>query len=75
MINGIVQSVAYSILKCLNLPGFPLPACQPAVRPGYAKCTAPEVSHNRGNCSGFTKLLIVLINVCPLCYGDSFYPL
>ena len=32
-------------------------ACQPAVRPGCARCTAPETSHNKGNCAGFTKML------------------
>ena len=31
--------------------------CQPAVRPGCARCTAPEISHNKGNGGGFTKML------------------
>ena len=29
----------------------------PAVRPGYARCRAPEISHDKGNGSGFTKML------------------
>ena len=36
------------------------PAMQPAIRPTTAKCTAPEISHNKGNCGGFTKLLLRL---------------
>ena len=34
-----------------------LPTCMPAVRPGCARCRAPEISHNKGNDSGFTKML------------------
>ena len=38
-----------------------LPACQPtsqpAVRPGCTTCKAPEISHDKGNGSGFTKML------------------
>ena len=34
-----------------------LPACQPAVRPGCARCRAPEISHDKGNGGGFTKML------------------
>ena len=30
---------------------------QPAVRPGCARCRAPEISHNKGNGGGFTKIL------------------
>ena len=33
------------------------PACQPAVRPGCARCRAPEISHDKGNGSGFMKML------------------
>ena len=33
------------------------PASQPAVRPGYARCRAPEISHDKGNGGGFTKML------------------
>ena len=33
------------------------PACLPAVRPGCARCRAPEISHNKGNGGGFTKML------------------
>ena len=31
--------------------------CQPAVRPGCARCKAPEISHDKGNGSEFTKML------------------
>ena len=31
--------------------------CQPAVRLGSATCRAPEISCNKGNGSGFTKIL------------------
>ena len=34
-----------------------LPACQPAVRPGCARCRVPEISHDKGNGGGFTKML------------------
>ena len=38
-----------------------LPACLsaflPAVRPGCARCRAPEISHDKGNGGGFTKML------------------
>ena len=33
------------------------PACLPAVRPSCARCRAPEISHDKGNGSGFTKML------------------
>ena len=32
-----------------------LPACLPAVRPGCARCRAPEISHGKGNGGRFTK--------------------
>ena len=48
-------------LKISNSPVFrltaSLPACQPAVRPGCARCRAPEISHNKGNGGAFTKIL------------------
>ena len=31
--------------------------CQPAVRPGCTRCRAPEISHDKGNGGGFTKML------------------
>ena len=34
-----------------------LPASLPAVRPGCARCRAPEISHDKGNGGGFTKML------------------
>ena len=33
------------------------PASQPAIRPGSARCMAPDLSHNKGNHVGFTKML------------------
>ena len=33
------------------------PASQPAVRPGCARCRAPEISHDKDNGGGFTKML------------------
>ena len=35
-------------------------ASLPAVRPGCARCMAPDFSHNKGNHVGFTKLLFRL---------------
>ena len=32
------------------------PACQPNVRPGCDRCTAPEIKHSKGNPVAFTKL-------------------
>ena len=34
-----------------------LPASLPAVRPGCARCRAPEISHDKGNGGGYTKML------------------
>ena len=38
-----------------------LPACQlasqPAVKPSCARCRAPEISHDKGNGGGLTKML------------------
>ena len=47
------------------------PASQPAVRPGCARCRAPEISHDKGNGGGFTKMLF---RRRPLRHGDSFCP-
>ena len=33
------------------------PASQPAVRPGCARCRAPEISHDKDNGGGFMKML------------------
>ena len=30
---------------------------QPAIRPGCARCRAPEISHDKGNGGEFTKML------------------
>ena len=32
-------------------------ACLPAIRPGCTRCRDPEISHNKGNGGGFTKIL------------------
>ena len=32
-------------------------ACLPAIRPSCVRCRAPEISHDKGNGSGFTKML------------------
>ena len=32
-------------------------ACQPAIRPGCARCRAPEVSHNKCNGGELMKIL------------------
>lgn len=45
-----------------------LSACLPAIRPGSARCTDPEISHNTGNLGRFTKLLFQLMQ------HDSLYP-
>ena len=44
---------------CLYFISLPAsqPACQPAVRPGYARCRAPEISHDKGNGGRFTEML------------------
>ena len=34
-----------------------LQACQPAIRPSYARCRASEISHDKGNGGRFTKML------------------
>ena len=49
------------------------PVSQPAVRPGFARCMAPDFSHNKDNQVGFTKMLFRLRFVhcaitCPLFY-------
>ena len=31
--------------------------CQPNIRPGCARCTAPEIQHSKANPVGFMKLL------------------
>ena len=49
-----------------------LPACQPAVRPCCTKCRAPEISHDKGNGGGFTKMLFQR-RFYPLRHGDSFH--
>ena len=54
-----------------------LPACQPAIRPTSAGCTAPEISHNKGNRRGFTFRLrfVHCTMVIPfiLHYSSFFY--
>ena len=43
----IFQPIASQFQKIRNLPVFRLPASLPAVRPGCARCRAPEMSHNQ----------------------------
>ena len=44
---------------CLDFVCQPacLPASLPAIRPGCARCRAPEISHDKGNGGRFTKML------------------
>ena len=44
----------YLYLVCLPASQ---PASKPAVRPGCARCRVPEISHDKGNGGGFTKML------------------
>ena len=37
---------------------FRQPASQPAVRPGCARCRAPEISHDKGNGGGFNVFCV-----------------
>ena len=46
----------FEIYLYLVLPACQ-PASQPALRPGCARCRAPEISHDKGNGGGFTKIL------------------
>ena len=56
-------TLKFSKFTCISSDSQPAcqPACQlasqPAVRPGCARCRAPKISHNKGNGSGFTKIL------------------
>ena len=45
----------------------------PAVRPGCARCRAPEISHDKGNGGGFYGN-VVLKTIYPLRHGDFLYP-
>ena len=51
-----------------------LPATQPAVRPGCARCRAPEISRDKGYGGGFQYENVVPKTIYPLRHGDSFYP-
>ena len=42
----------------INLYFICLPDCQPAIRPGCARCRAPEILHDKGNGGRFMKMLI-----------------
>ena len=42
-------------LYFISLPASQ-PASQPAVRPGCTRCRAPEISYDKGNGGGFTKM-------------------
>ena len=52
-----IISIYSEFLKIRKSPGFRLPDCRPAVRPGSARCTAPEIQHSKGFPFPFTKLL------------------
>ena len=62
------------ISKFTCISSASLPACQPAIRPGCARCRAPEISHNKSNGGGFTKMLFRR-RFTHCTHGDSFYPL
>ena len=55
--SRLFRSVATSIVFGIYLYFVCQPACQPAVRPGSTRSTAPEISHNTGSGGGFTKML------------------
>ena len=50
-------TVNFEIFEIYLISSASLPACQPAVRPGCARCRAPEISHDKGNDGRFTKML------------------
>ena len=52
--SGFLQIGSHIDFK---ISDFCLTASQPDVRPTSARCTAPEILHNKGNHDGFTKLL------------------
>ena len=56
-----IISINTEFKKIRKLPVFRLPASQPAgqpaVRPGSARCMAPEIQHSKGCPFPFTKLL------------------
>ena len=53
-----------------------LPACLPAIRPSCARCRAPEISHDKGNGGGFTKMLAEDdLPTAPWQFLLSFFPL
>ena len=58
------RNVYYFDLRIMNFKNFEnhlnfvcRPASQPAVRPGSARCRAPEIQHSKGYPFPFTKLL------------------
>ena len=50
-LNDLQPTLKISKFTCISS------ASLPAVRPGCARCRAPEISHNKGNGGGFTKML------------------
>ena len=60
-LNEVFQPTAnfenFEIHLCFVSQPACLPASLPAVRPGCARCRAPEISHDNGNGGGFTKTL------------------
>ena len=55
--SRLFRSVTTSKVFGIYLYFVCLPASQPAVRPGSARPTGPEISHNTGSGGGFTKML------------------
>ena len=54
----IFQPTAYlKFLKFTCISSACQPASLPAIRPGCARCRAPEISHDKGNGGGFMKML------------------
>ena len=49
----------FSLQAILKISKFTciLSACLPTVRPGRARCRASEILHDKGNGSGFMKML------------------
>ena len=58
-LQPILKFFKFSKFTCILSACQPtsLPACLPAVRPGCARCRAPEISHDKGNGGRFTKML------------------
>ena len=49
---------AFKISSLAQISSASLPACQPAVRPGSARCRPPDFSQVMYSCAPFTNFLI-----------------